>query len=409
MASRTSSRLSLALVWAGGIAALAGAWAGCTTEKSSSSSGAYPYASTSSGSGGAGGGGGGKDAGVSAMTARDLFALAEPELMSVCGPCHQAGGAADAPFLSAPDRYASIASWPGIIVKTASQSILVTHANDPSHGGGQAPSIPPSLQPKIDAWLEKEAVDLPSPEDDAGPSVPPFKPRLGGALNTVYLDPLGPDYENVSVSFFATELGDDPAHPSMLLLSALAVHPLAGKPVHIAHPLLTVYAKGSPPDPDPVDSFSNLDHTFAIDTDPTLGTGELVLTNWHKDAYLGIAFGGLGTEGGGSASGATSCKDLTTFTQDVVPALQYCADTCHGGKNMKANATMDLSKLGDVTPKDACLQVRAHILPGDTVKSPVLVVTDPTQQAVHMYKFFGNVANYQAFKAKVAPWIEAEK
>ena len=53
-------------------------------------------------------------------------------------------------------------------------------------------------------------------------------------------------------------------------------------------------------------------------------------------------------------------------------------------------------------------QVRSRITPGDPEMSRILQVTDPTQQAVHMYKFMGNKNKYQAFKTAVSPWILLE-
>ena len=96
------------------------------------------------------------------------------------------------------------------------------------------------------------------------------------------------------------------------------------------------------------------------------------------------------------------------FKDLVVPQMQYCADTCHGGANMVANATMDLSELDAAIPEAACAQVRARITPGDPDSSRIILVTDPTQQAVHMYKFMGNKNKHMAFKEAVSPWIISE-
>ena len=62
------------------------------------------------------------------------------------------------------------------------------------------------LRVKVLEWLEFEADNLPVPE---GPMtfIDPFKPILKGALNTIYLDPFGPEFEYNSISFNAEELG----------------------------------------------------------------------------------------------------------------------------------------------------------------------------------------------------------
>lgn len=415
---RRLARLSSILLWVClGAASAAAANGGCSSDDASgaSSGSGTPDGGVTTGTGGGGGGGGmggqgqGGQGGDGGPTARDCFDALQAELMSECGGCHQAQGAADAPFLGSGDVYAAITSWPGIVVPVASQSILLTHPGDPSHGGGQAPDLSEGLRTKVLDWLKKEAAELPKPEEDAGTYIPPFKPLTGGAFNTIYLDPLGDEFKNMSISFIATELGADPAAPTILELEDITVHPVGQAPLHIVHPLFTVYPKSGDPEPDPVDSFSTLDQTFTIGGTATLGTGTLILTNWQKDAYLGVAFETIEVEGGGGADGGlTACNSIALFQSNVVPAMQYCADTCHGGALELAQDTMDLSMLAAMPPDEACIQVRARIVPGDPASSPILLVTDPTKQAVHMYKFQGNLVKYNDFKTKVTPWIQAE-
>jgi len=263
-------------------------------------------------------------------------------------------------------------------------------------------SVLAGLQAKTLEWLAMEAANLPEKEGGLVQSVDPFKPILGGALNTIYLDVIDPSLQYASISFNAKELDG-----SLLQLKNIEVHPVEGQAIHIIHPLFTVYPAKADPDPDPIDSFSGVDQTFKLDDpDLVLGTGELILTNWQKDSYIGIAFEMVKNEGGGGAP--TGCHDVLTFQNMVVPQMKYCADTCHGGANPIANATMDLSKLADDPPEAACAQVRARILPGDPANSQILIVTDPTQQVVHMYKFMGQTTKYAAFKDAVSPWINSE-
>lgn len=357
------------------------------------------------GSGNEGNGGSGGEA--PQVTGKELFAEIEEELVGTCGGCHQEGGAADAPFLAKPDRYVSITAWPGIIVENPGQSILVTHPALPTHGGGEAPDLPEALKPKVIQWLEREAAERPETSATIGPQLTPFRPLPMDAFNTVYLGSLGPEFEYMSISFYATELGGTLEEPTMLYLYNITVHTVTGAPLHIVHPLFTVYAPSEPPDPDPVDSFSNVDQTFTIDTDPTLGTGQLVLTNWTKGAYLGLAFELIEVYGGTPGTGS-GCVDITSFHDNVVPAMQYCKDNCHGGTNPQAKNTMDLSGLNAATPTDACVQVRARITPGDPDTSPILIVTNPQEPVYHMYKFSGNVNKYNSFKDNVSPWIVSE-
>jgi len=383
------------------IAALLGSGA-CGDNNTSTTTGP---STTSTGSGGGGGGDGGTGGGGAPPTpesTREFFEqLVLPGLTAECGACHELGGPADAPFLAEPDPYVSITSWPGFVVKDPAKSNLVIHPAEESHGPGKTP-LSANLQLKTLEWLTMEAANVPEKDEESVFSVEPFKPILGGALNTIYLDSIDPSLQYASISFNAKELDG-----TLLQIKNLEIHPVEGQAIHIIHPLFTVYPIDAAPDPDPIDSFSGVDQIFKLDTGiVVLGTGEVILTNWQKDAYLGIAFEQIINEGGGGLP--TGCNDLVTFQNAVVPQMQYCADTCHGGANPQANATMDLSKLLAIPPEAACAQVRARITPGDPANSQILIVTDPQQQAVHMYKFMGNKNNYAAFKAAVTPWISSE-
>lgn len=358
------------------------------------------------GSGGTGGSGGS----ASGNTPRDFFMnvvypamLAQPD---GCDACHNLGGSADLPFMGnpkgAPEPYDAMTTWPGIVVKDPKKSIVVVHPAMDSHGAGQAPTISDSLRSKILEWLDMEADNLPDPQGGVVYQVAPFKPILGGALNQVYLDDLDASLTYASITFNAKELAED-----LLQIKNLEIHPVEGQSIHIIHPLFTVYPQKSEADPDPVDSFSGVDQIFTLDTgEVVLGTGELILTNWRKEAYLGIAFEMIKNEGGGGV--ASGCKDVAMFQEKVVPQMKVCADMCHGGTNVQANATMDLSKLNDNPPDAACAQVRARITPGDPAISSIITQTDPLNQAVHMYKFMGNKNKYAAFKDAVSPWIISE-
>jgi hypothetical protein len=366
------------------------------------------------GAGGSGGGGAGGDGGsvVVPPTPYELFLKVEPELKMTCYICHRENGSADAPFLagSTPEeRYASITAWPGIVTKTAAESILLTHPDQPTHGGGEAPPMPPEIKPDVIVWLTAESANAPDASVDIGPAVKPFKPIVGGAFNTVYLGSLGPDFEFASISFNAKAIGGTTDDPTMLWLTNITVHTVADKPLHIVHPVFTVYPAGKPADPDPVDSFSNVDQTFTIDGNPTLGTGEVVLTNWVKGSYLGLAFELIEVYGGNAGAG-TGCKDLATFQTVVVPQMQTCMMKCHGGTDPQAKGTMNLSELNAMPPAAACIEVRARIKPGVPSESQILLVTNPGPPiVVHKYKFDGNLNQYNAFKDAVTPWILSEQ
>ena len=378
------------------------ALASCTVVPSAGMATGSTTGDTSTGSGvGSGGAGGGVPAGA---TGKDIFEAFKDDIIGECGACHKLSGVADAPFLAVPDVYSSITTWPGIITLTPSSSLLMTHPGSTNHGAGMAPDLTPGLRTKVLAWLTREALDIPKPAESTKPYITPFKPLLKGAFNTVYLDPLGKSLESSSISFNAVELGNP---PSMLMLTHVEVHPVAETSIHLVHPIFTVYPAGGGEEPDPVDSLSNVDQTLGLNDDPTLGTGTVVLTNWQKDARLGLAFETAAVTGEGTP--LYPCKNIAKFVSEVVPQLPYCATTCHGGKEAKPTAAMNLSKLDVMPPDAACSQVRVRIHPGDPETSDIVTVTDPSKQIAHGYKFAGNKSKYSAFKAAVTPWINSEK
>ena len=109
--------------------------------------------------GGGGAGGSSNTGGTTTTTTQDqaeiLFNGLVDEMMTACGPCHDAGGIADTPFLKDP-RYESITSWPGIVTKDIAESKLLTHSvTGGGHGGTNldSASLKDTLFPKVKAWL----------------------------------------------------------------------------------------------------------------------------------------------------------------------------------------------------------------------------------------------------------------
>lgn len=362
------------------------------------SSGPVGPGGSDTGTGGSGGEGGGNVGGDPRAIFEDTVL---PLLMQECGACHQLQGAADAPFLAAPDPYIAITSYPGIIIPTTSSSLLLTRPADPAHGSGQAPDMSEGLRDAATAWLEVEAALIPKPED-IGFVITPFKPKVQGAFNTIYLDELGQEFANVSLTFNATELGTP---PSMLLIENLEVHPVAEMQLHLVHPLFTVYPSDTVAIPDPSDSFSLVDEVFSLDGTIQLGTGTVILTSWVKDSYMSIAFEDMFLVG--DFFPPTDCAALEEFSETVAPAMQVCASNCHGGTNAQAQGAMDLSELGS-NDELACRQVRARIKPGNPATSQITIVTNPLDPSAHLFKFSGSSSNYNTFKETVTPWIEAE-
>jgi hypothetical protein len=354
------------------------------------------------GSGAASGGAGG----AFVDSGKELWTALESDMMDACGACHDAGGIGDAPFLAGPDRYASVLAWPGVVVSDPAASLLLTY---PISGGGHTginlDTQPGDLLARVEAWLVAEAGAIPETPEGT-PFIEPFTPILG--FNAVYLNEVDDALEGVALTFTAEELT-----ASTLKLTGVEVHTTAKTGVHIVHPVFGVYPKGGEAESDPVDSFGGLDHKFAEATSEALGPGTLLLTNWQVGAKIGIGFelcapfiagGGEGGAGGGSGGG---CEAVAEFTASAAPRLMASCAGCHGGADPQANAAVDMSGLGS-DDAAACAQVKNRVDLANPAASQVFVNTDPGGNAAHPFKFLGNAAQWEAFKADVSVWIQAE-
>lgn len=388
--------------------------ASCVTQPTSLNAGGEGGVGGTGGAGGAGGTGGAGDGGstVDPGKATSLFAALEPDLYQACGPaCHEAGGVADMPFLQGPDRYQSIVSWPGVVVKNPLESKLLTiPVSGPQHPYKKLDQAPldTSLLPKIKAWLTEEAKGIVTTQNtDPGKHIDPFVPIIG--FNAVYLSPLGAEFTGMAMTFTAY-LIDDYA----IELSDIQIHPTASAGVHVLHPLFVVSPVGKPADPDPVDSFSNVEQTFEAGAASTLGPGTLVLANWQPNAKLSLAFeeidvvtemmmpdGGTTTTGGG-------CKDVASFMANAQGPLKQNCTGCHAGGNGQAKGAVDMSKI-DSDPAAACAQVKNRVDPQNPAQSQLFITTDPGGNAAHPYKFGGSNNNFNTFETAVTKWIQAEK
>jgi len=348
------------------------------------------------------------DAGFAADKAEALFRDLEPELFEACGPCHQPGGLADTPFLQKPDFYQSVISWPGVAVKNPAQSLFLTYS---VKGGGHsgtnldADTLDPTLLARVQAWLAEEAKAIAAPPPDVGPAIDPFVPIMG--FNAVYLGPLGVDFEGMAITFNAEEVGTQ-----SLSLTNIEVHTTNKLGVHLVHPLLVVFPVGLEADPDPVDSFSNVDQTFQPGSGGELGPGTVILTNWKPKAKLTIAFEAIekidpGSDDGGMDGGPGGCKDVGSFTANAQNLFSQRCGGCHGGGNPAAQGAVDMSDLND-DPAAACAQIRFRVKPADPPTSQIFITTDPNGNAAHPFKFGGDDNNYNAFKNAVSTWIAAE-
>lgn len=375
---------------------------GCVDQPSTIMTGGGASASSSSG------GGSGDDAGSSANKAEALFKEVEPELIATCGVCHEPGGLADTPFLAGPNRYQSVASWPGVVVKDHTKSLFLTYS---VKGGGHsgtnldADILDPTLVTRVAEWLAEEAKAIAEPPPDVGPAIDPFVPILG--FNAVYLGPLGPDFEGMAITFNANELGSQ-----SLELTQIEVHTTSKLGLHLVHPLFVVFPVGGEADPDKVDSFSNVDQSFQPGSGGELGPGTLVLTNWQPKAKLSIAFELIekidpNAGDGGMDGGVAGCKDVASFMANAQPQFSQRCGGCHAGGNQAAQGAVDMSELTS-NPAAACEQILYRIEPADPPASQIFITTDPNGNAAHPFKFGGNATNFNAFRTAVSTWIAAE-
>jgi hypothetical protein len=366
---------------------------------------------TGSGGGSSSSGGGNGQGGAFVDNGKELFSGIEQDLVDNCGTCHVPGGIADAPFLAEPDRYESILAWPGIVVANPDDSLFNTYAiTGGGHSGTNLDSAPNDLQARVQEWLTAEAAAISAPPDTTKPHIDPVTPILG--FNALYLTPLSTDLEGIAITFTAEELT-----PTSLKLSDITVHTTSAMGVHLVHPVFAVYPKGKDVDPDPVDSFADLDHKFPESSAELLGVGTLILTNWESEAKLGVAFeiaepynsmtgaGGGGGAGGGSTGGA--CSAQAEFDASAKPQFQNKCVGCHGGSNGSATAAVDMSQLGS-NSSAACGQILNRVDPTDPPSSQIFVTTDPNGNAAHPFKFAGSTTDFNNFKNQVSTWIQAE-
>lgn len=376
---------------------------GCSDEGDFTLTGGGNEGGSASTNNGAGGGGG-----AFVDNGAELFAGIEQELVDNCKLCHEPGGIGDAPFLAPPDRYASVLAWPGIVVKNVDESLFLTYAITGSgHQGTQIDSIP-GLEDKVREWLEAESDAISDPIEEDVPHIDPITPILG--FNAIYLTPLDDALTGVAITFTAEELT-----ATSLKLSDIQVHTTSQTGIHIVHPVFAVYPKGKAGDADPVDSFATLDEKYGETVSAPLGVGLLILTNWEKDAKIGIGFEVAepysegGGEGGGGGGGGTAggCGAQTEFDASAKPQFQNRCFSCHGGGNPNATAAVDMSDL-QTDSAAACAQIKNRVNPADPPQSQIFITTDPQGNAAHNFKFGGDAGQFNTFRDQVSIWIEAE-
>lgn len=338
---------------------------------------------------------------------KGLFtANVEQGLRDNCRSCHEPGGISDMPFLNPTSYYQSISSWPRMIRKDPTTSILLTR---PMTGSGHvgtnldAPGLE-TFHQAIKDWLAAEAAALVDVEDEK-PHTEPITPVLGH--NVVYFDQMSAALAGLSITFEADQVTDN-----TLELSGLEVYTTKATGVHIVHPVFVVHPKNEEASPDPIDNFSGMDARFPESSHSALGSGIVVLTNWKPEAKISIVFDSIEpwTEGGGTGGGGGSvgggCKALGDFSS-IKGQFGPC-QACHLAGGI-GNASVNMDGLDSGDDADACSQIRLRIDTADPNNSQIFRVTDPNGGTSHDFQFGGNVGNWQAFRTAVSTWVTAEQ
>src|SRR6185369_16623852 len=116
--------------------------------------------------------------------------------------------------------------------------------------------------------------------------------------------------------------------------------------------------------------------------------------------------------GGGGGMTAAGCKALAQFKANAKTPLQNSCGSCHANAgNANARGAMDLTGIAatdDATLTNVCNQARTRINFQDTNSSGFYIAPNPAMATNHPFKF-GTQAGFDAFKAGVDPWVQAEK
>jgi hypothetical protein len=319
------------------------------------------------------------------VDARALFATLEPKLAQNCGPCHVSGTSSAPIWLGAPDPYASIKAYRGIVVANPKTSLLLTK---PQHEG---PAMPATLVPDVTAWLTAEAAEV-----VATPAAPTGTTTGATALpnGDAGIDLPSPGGRVTFTASFASGI--------LTLKSVQLVAPpttgirAAGVHIDIVHA-----SGGATRD----ETLAGTDATAAKGASVALGIGLVVIPNVAATDKLELVFDVLGASDGTSTTPAGGCKDVASFQKNAVPAIQ--ANTCMSCHNTggSGNGALDLSALAGNTPDyaKACGQAKSRIDTNNPAKSDIILA--PTGGvAAHPYK---NASAQHT--TQMTTWINAEK
>lgn len=322
-------------------------------------------------------GGGAADAGPGGTLeqkqayAEKLYREIEPQLKEACGKqCHELGVFVPEPpkFLAGPDSYVSIRKHPGIVVKDAFQSGLVTKG---AHAG-PAIGYTAGLEAKTMTWLEAEALALSAAKL---PGTDPFTVKSGP--NEVDISKASQGLTGVKLKFDASVIG------GVLSLKNLKLVAPAGTDVHVSAPrFVRIKPVVDPKAPEIADaSFSNVDQTLQGGTEADLGPGSVFLSGegWTPFDINAdkLRFDANKLEKGTyqPPPAIKKCKDINAFATTILPALRgqgvgagSTCNNCHGaglaglslnGNDNQAICDSVLSKLNEANIPQSILVLKA--------------------------------------------------
>ncbi len=363
--------------------------------------------------------GGGEDVSAEEQAARQLwYSKAKPILDTNCASCH-AGSDPTVAFIKgtdALDQRATLLSSEIVSLEAPQSSRLLTKG---AHSG---PALLASQASDLLEWIsaERDAAGV-SGTADTGLETARFTPLLCTAGNPgdptcpiTYVDISGlvANWAGAKIRFVAQPLSQD------LYVTNLT---LEGGPegVYIEHPLFVSWPIEGDPIPDTLDRFFNVKMNLASDAMPEqINGGTAAFVNFAPNNQLTIHFKVVDKYrpddgmGGGGGTAAAGCKALAQFKANAQAPLNTNCASCHANAgNANARSAMDLTGItatDDMTLQNVCNQARTRINFQDTNASGFYIAPNPAMGTNHQFKF-PTQANFDAFKAAVDVWVQAEK
>jgi mono/diheme cytochrome c family protein len=358
--------------------------------------------------------------------ARELFiSKAKPTFDTVCAACHS-GSDPTIAFLAGADPMAVRATLLGYDPQVVNLS-AVTSSRLLTKGAHAGPALLASQSSDLIEWIqaERDAANV-TGGVDPGLVTEAFTPQLcadpsaaAGAptcpFNIVPLDGLVQGaWGGARIKFIAQPLSQD------LYVTQLQLEGGADG-VYIEHPLFVSWplTEGAEPIPDQLDRFFNVKMNLKMGDPATMiSGGTAAFINFNPNNKLTINFKVVDKYkpddmGMGGMTTASGCKQLASFKTNAKGPLNTNCASCHAAAgNTNARGAMDLTGIGatdDATLQTVCNQARTRVNFTDTNQSGFFIAPNPAQTTNHPFKFGGVQANFDAFKAAVDVWVQAEK